>query len=125
MFKGCHSTLSSKYKFTHLPITSSSTHSCTPFSCHGDNLFVGSHLLEICPSHSVNVRMAGRAVVPQGVQGCLSLCVCACVFSDIGGGICAPVRVCMSLVFSTLFYEVGGMLNTVKNSLFASDNAVI
>lgn len=94
-----------KHKLTHLPTTNSFTHSCIPFSCRGDNLFVRSRLSEICQSHSVNVRMAGRAVVPQGVQGFLSLCVyvSVCASSDIGGGICAPVRVCMSLVFITLF----------------------
>ena len=60
----------------HLPAANSTTHSCTHFSCHGDNLFVRSRLLEICPSDLVNVRVAGRAVVPQGVQGFVWICEC-------------------------------------------------
>ena len=71
----------------HLAAVNSTTHSCTHFSCHGDNLFVRSRLLEICPSDSLNVRVAGLAVVPQGVCVCVCVCLCVCV--------CVCVRACV------------------------------
>lgn len=100
----CESTEFTPYP--HLPAINSTTHSCTHFSCHGDNLFVRSRLLEICPSDSVNVRVAGRAVMPQGVQGSVSLCVCVYMrvrtSSAIGGGISVPVSVCIPFLWTSV-----------------------
>lgn len=94
----------------HLLALNSTTHSCTHFPCHGVNLFVRSRLLEICPSDLVNVRVAGLAVVPQGVRG--SVCARVCTPSAIGGGIYVLVRVCVPLVSRTLFSEGWGMLRS-------------
>lgn len=121
----CESTEFAPYP--HLPAINSTTHSCTHFSCHGDNLFVRSRLLEICPSDSVNVRVAGRAVMPQGVQGSVSLCVCVYMHvrtsSAIGGGISVPVSVYIPF-FGPLFCDRRGMLE-YKGTDIIKDETVI
>lgn len=94
----------------HLLAVNSTTHSYTHFPCHGVNLFVRSRLLEICPSDLVNVRVAGLAVVPQGVRG--SVCARVCTPSAIGGGIYVLVRVCVPLVSGTLFSDGWGTLSS-------------
>lgn len=52
-------------------------------------------------------------------------CVCASTDTGLGGGISVPVRGCMSLVFSSLLRQVGGMLNRRGTAIFAQDKVVI